>query len=134
MNVFWNKDRVQRWKTEIFGNEKDLRKPRHGCFNLLSFCWQARMRWCEGRFALRPMENADSRTLKVHEEPELEAIASGDVFTVTTSDPETIPLPSWALLETQWFLRQVVEEDIPDYDNDDEDTSEFGSCLSVLVA
>lgn len=73
----------------------------------------------------------------------MEAIASGDVFTVTTSDPETMPLPSWALLETQWFLRQVagmsgateeVEEDIPDYDNDDEDTSEFGSCLSVLVA
>lgn len=29
---------------------------------------------------------------------------------------------------------EEVEEDIPDYDNDDEDTSEFGSCLSVLVA
>lgn len=38
----------------------------------------------------------------------MEAIASGDVFTVTTSDPETMPLPSWALLETQWFLRQVA--------------------------
>ncbi|KAB8245425.1 hypothetical protein BDV35DRAFT_393889 [Aspergillus flavus] len=150
MNVFWNKDRVQRWKTEIFGDEKDLRKPRHGCFNLLSLGWQARMRWCEGRFALRPMENADSRTLKVQflyqkglsnafdevdllttipesprgrydsrgrdlvriiskykdsEEPELEAIASGDVLTVTTSDPETMPLPGWALLEIQWYLR-----------------------------
>lgn len=28
---------------------------------------------------------------------------------------------------------EEVEEDIPDYDNDDEDTSEFGSCLSVLL-
>ncbi|KAJ1712711.1 hypothetical protein NYO67_5116 [Aspergillus flavus] len=80
---------------------------------------------------------------KDSEEPELEAIASGDVLTVTTSDPETMPLPGWALLEMQWYLRRVagmsgateeVEEDIPDYDNDDEDTSEFGSCLSVLVA
>ncbi|GMF71439.1 unnamed protein product [Aspergillus oryzae] len=42
---------------------------------------------------------------KDSEEPELEAIASGDVLTVTTSDPETMPLPGWALLEIQWYLR-----------------------------
>ncbi|KAE8329183.1 hypothetical protein BDV39DRAFT_172696 [Aspergillus sergii] len=65
MNVIWGKDRVQRWKTEIFGDENNLRKPRHGCFNLLSLGWEAHMRWCEGRFALRPMDNAYSRILKV---------------------------------------------------------------------
>lgn len=47
-------------------------------------------------------------------------IKTGDCFTITTDDPDKRPLPSYALLEMQWFLQRVtgmagaadVEDDI----------------------
>ncbi|KAG4437631.1 hypothetical protein IFR05_006892 [Cadophora sp. M221] len=36
------------------------------------------------------------------------AIRSGDYFTLHTDDPDTKPLPSFKLLELQWFLQRVV--------------------------
>lgn len=65
MSVFWDESRVQRWKADIFCDENNPEKPRHGCFNLLSLDKSTHALWGDGRFALRPMENADSRTLKV---------------------------------------------------------------------
>lgn len=56
-------------------------------------------------------------------------IQSGDELPLETEDPENLPLPSWALLEMQWFLNRVVAisgaADIEDdyYDNDDDDDS-----------
>ncbi|TGO61428.1 hypothetical protein BCON_0027g00140 [Botryotinia convoluta] len=35
-------------------------------------------------------------------------IRSGDYFTLQTDDPESKPLPSFALLELQWFLQRVI--------------------------
>ena len=35
-------------------------------------------------------------------------IESGEIFELTTNNPETHPLPSWELLEMQWFLQRVV--------------------------
>ena len=35
-------------------------------------------------------------------------IRSGDYFTLQTDDPETKPLPSFVLLELQWFLQRVM--------------------------
>jgi hypothetical protein len=35
------------------------------------------------------------------------AIRSGDYFTLQTDDPETKPLPSFTLLELQWFLQRI---------------------------
>ena len=38
----------------------------------------------------------------------ISAIRSGDYFTLQTDDPETKPLPSFTLLELQWFLQRVM--------------------------
>jgi hypothetical protein len=35
-------------------------------------------------------------------------ITSGDVITITTEDPETMPLPSMDLLEMQWILHRLA--------------------------
>lgn len=35
-------------------------------------------------------------------------IKSGDIFTLTTSDPVNLPLQSWPLLEMQWYLQRVA--------------------------
>lgn len=37
-----------------------------------------------------------------------EKIQSGDFFTLQTDDPETKPLPSFTILELQWFLQRVM--------------------------
>ncbi|KAK6810893.1 hypothetical protein RU639_013342 [Aspergillus parasiticus] len=181
LNVFWDESRVQRWKSGIFGNENTPEKPHHGCFNLLSLDQKVHKLWGDAKFALRPIEQIDSRTLKVefhwqrglsnpvakvdllkkpessrgvceyfdrrfghrrysiplptgtykdNGEPEYRPITSGDVFTITTSNPTTMPLPSWALLEMQWHLQRVAGmsgaaevENIPDYDDDNRDTT-----------
>jgi hypothetical protein len=40
--------------------------------------------------------------------PIFRGIRSGKVFTITTKDPVRLPLPSWPLLEMQWYLQRVV--------------------------
>ncbi|KAB8235714.1 uncharacterized protein BDW43DRAFT_309048 [Aspergillus alliaceus] len=87
MNVFWDEGRVQRWKAEIFGNESSLQKPQHGCFNMLSL---------------------DKYAYIDNGEPVFKTIASGDVFTLITNNPETMPLPSQPSLEMQWYLQRIA--------------------------
>lgn len=38
----------------------------------------------------------------------IQHICSGDTFTFTTEDPETLPLPSMELLDMQWILLRLV--------------------------
>jgi HNH endonuclease len=55
-------------------------------------------------------------------------IKSGDIFELKTDDAEARPLPSFTLLEMQWFLQRVmgmagaadIEEDLGEEDWDDE--------------
>ena len=47
-------------------------------------------------------------TYKDSGEPEYKAVVSDDVFTLTTDDPERLPLPSWPLLEMQWHLQRIA--------------------------
>lgn len=170
MKVFWDDDRVQKWKTEIFGDVQALQNPQDGCFNMLSLDKHAHALWKSARFAIRPVEKPDPKTLKIQffwqkkstdpiteisllkepessrglfgdrgetlarptgtnketGEPELKAIASGDTFTMTTDDPQKLPLPSWPLLEMQWHLQRIAgisgageAEDYTYNDNDD---------------
>jgi HNH endonuclease len=56
-------------------------------------------------------------------------IQSGDIFTFTTDDPETRPLPSWELLDMRWVLQRLTAmsgaagtADVDLYDNDDMDS------------
>ncbi|KAL5340817.1 hypothetical protein BJX70DRAFT_95472 [Aspergillus crustosus] len=170
LNLFWDEDRVKKWKEDIFGNTEHLQDAKDGCFNLLSLDKYAHSLWGKGRYALRPLAGSDSKTLKVqlfwqrsssdglaeidlltepkssrglygdrdnslpvrtgacksNGEPEYRAIASGDIFTIETHDPEHLPLPSWPLLEMQWYLQRIAGmsgaaeiEDLVDYHDDD---------------
>ena len=47
-------------------------------------------------------------TYKGSGEPEYKVVVSRDVFTLTTDDPERLPLPSWPLLEMQWHLQRIA--------------------------
>lgn len=35
-------------------------------------------------------------------------VESGDIITISTPDPERLPLPSYRLLQLQWFLTRIV--------------------------
>jgi len=55
-------------------------------------------------------------------------IQSGDIFTLTTNDPENQPLPSWEFLKMQWILQRITAMSgaagTPNVDlNDDDDMS-----------
>jgi hypothetical protein len=38
----------------------------------------------------------------------LALIGSGDFFTLTTKDPEEMPLPDYNLLDLQWVMQRVL--------------------------
>lgn len=67
-------------------------------------------------------------------------LQSGDLITVTTDDPESLPLPSFEILHLQWILHRVralaaaagfddeLDDDDDDYGLGEEDISEC-ECL-----
>jgi hypothetical protein len=59
LGVFWNEDRVAKWRNKIFPN------PNHpgveACFNLISLSAEARWHWNIGCFALKPLEISDDK-------------------------------------------------------------------------
>ncbi|KAG2414261.1 hypothetical protein HFD88_003452 [Aspergillus terreus] len=80
-------------------------------------------------------EGTDS--LKFWENVDDEKICSGGEFDILTSDPDRHPLPSWGLLEMQWFLQRIVafsglahpleEDESADEEEEDYDTPTEGS-------
>jgi hypothetical protein len=56
----------------------------------------------------RDLEGNDKTRLIDCRQSEIRCIKSGDLFELTTDDPEARPLPSMALLEMQWFLQRVA--------------------------
>ncbi|GAD97072.1 conserved hypothetical protein [Paecilomyces variotii No. 5] len=58
--------------------------------------------------------------------PQLSRVVSGAVFSLRTSDPERLPLPSIELLEMQWYLIRIVSMSgaASEYDNDDDDNDD----------
>jgi hypothetical protein len=56
----------------------------------------------------RDLERNDETRLIDCRQFEYRHIKSGDLFELTTDDPEARPLPSMALLEMQWFLQRVA--------------------------
>lgn len=55
-------------------------------------------------------------------------LRSGDKLTLTTSDPESMPLPSMKILELQWFLTRIVG--MAGAGEDDEDEEYHVDCPS----
>jgi hypothetical protein len=56
-------------------------------------------------------------------------ICSGDIFTLTTNDPEKRPLPSMELLEMQWILQRLMgmcgSAEWPSLDLADDDIDDY---------
>ncbi|PGH14509.1 hypothetical protein AJ79_03002 [Helicocarpus griseus UAMH5409] len=55
LEVFWEKDRVESWKTEIFRDSQNLEEPSDTCSNMICLEKRAHALWDAGRFALRPV-------------------------------------------------------------------------------
>ena len=74
--------------------------------------------------SLPPGLKASSSNAKLWNCDTDEPIYSGQIMTIRTSDPETMPLPSFQLLQMQWFLNRVAaisgaadvtDEELEDY-------------------
>ncbi|KAE8445098.1 hypothetical protein EG329_013700 [Mollisiaceae sp. DMI_Dod_QoI] len=99
---FWSEEKVAAWQAELFpadlggicgnGTEK--------VYNLITLSRTAHDLWGRGAFALKPILESDDKMA-------LEHIESGDYFKFQTDDPKTKPLPSFQLLEMQWFLQRI---------------------------
>jgi len=176
LRVFWEDERVDSWKREIF---PDPSKPETGveaCFNLICLNAHAHDLWTKRLFALKPLEISDDKELTVqffwqpqydhkpqdridlltqlksskglhsieedyfltyHRDGRPEDIESGQIFKITTENPEKYPLPSWELLQMQWFLQRLVAmsgaASWPRIDFDDDDDDDDTECSPVLV-
>jgi HNH endonuclease len=166
LHVFWDEDRVSRWRHSIFRDPDDSEKPYDGCYNMICLRDDVLSMWGKGIFALRPISLSPDRKqlhlqfywqpnqthgpndfvemtkaplsskdltevagnmLSYHDSNQVwVSIKSGHIFTMTTCDPERLPLPSFELLEMQWYLTRIVsmsaaaeaQEDV-DSDNGD---------------
>ncbi|KAL9113692.1 MAG: hypothetical protein Q9227_002137 [Pyrenula ochraceoflavens] len=58
-------------------------------------------------------------------------IESGDIISLTTDGPELRPLPSFTLLEMQWFLNRITAmsgaAELPDEDEEDQEQTAYNS-------
>ncbi len=68
----------------------------------------ARMEVSLGRNTWHTGTAAERRDMIPVREPSGERVISGPIFTLTTSDPVRLPLPSFELLEMAWHLARVV--------------------------
>jgi hypothetical protein len=58
VSLFWDKDRISKWKNTIF---LDSQNPVERCFNLISLSPDAHDTWNKGLFALKPLELSPDR-------------------------------------------------------------------------
>jgi hypothetical protein len=64
--LFWDKDRVMKWKRTIFSNPENPNVGVEGCFNLISLSPDAHAMWNRGNFALKPLKlSRDKKKLTV---------------------------------------------------------------------
>jgi len=83
---------------------------------ILQFFWQARQPDVSSTMSLltRPLptknlDNGNGYRLATEYTPgHPKLVESGDLIAMTTDDPKTRPLPSFELLELQWFLQRVM--------------------------
>ena len=81
----------------------------------IQFYWQAKhplvmptINLTTRPLSTRNLESNNGTRLIDMRQSEDRRIKSGDLFELTTDDPEARPLPSIALLEMQWFLQRVM--------------------------
>ena len=176
--MFWNEDRIMRWRNKIFPDPSNPAFGGEACFNLICLTPDAHAKWNKGIFALKPLKlSGDKKELTVRffwqpqydykpgdridlltkptsskglkgigtdyfldyrgDDGQPRGIESGQIFELTTENPETHPLPSWELLEMQWFLQRVVAmsgaASWPRFDFQDDDDTDCGSMLEEEI-
>jgi len=176
LELFWDKDRIDKWRKKIFPDSENPNVGVDRCFNLLFLSRDAHDMWNRGLFALKPLNlspNQKELTVQIFLQPpgKYEAgdridlltkptstkglavvgdgfdlhrlqddgssvrICSGDVFTITTTDPEKMPLPSVELLEMQWHLQRLVgmsgAAGWSNLDDSDDDSIDDGDCWPI---
>ena len=66
LRLFWDRDRINKWKNTIFPDSQNPDIGVERCFNLISFSSHAHEMWNKGMFALKPLElSPDRKTLIV---------------------------------------------------------------------
>ncbi|KIX08173.1 uncharacterized protein Z518_02829 [Rhinocladiella mackenziei CBS 650.93] len=66
LRLFWEKDRVNKWKETIFPSSQNPNTDIDKCFNLISLDASAHVKWANGLFALKPLElSGDQKQLTV---------------------------------------------------------------------
>ena len=106
------------WNKGIFAL-KPVARSEDGTTLTIQFFWQPRYSHRRTSGVDLLMEPLLSRDLNhvdgvytlpsgLREDGQLQPIRSGDMFTLTTNDPDKKPLPSFKLLELQWILQRVV--------------------------
>jgi len=144
LRLFWDEDRINKWRCTVFPNAEKPNTGVEGPFNLICLNPAADRMWNDGEFALKPLELSSDHTeltvqlfwqvpnkyqpetrIDLLTEPasskglnqgagrrlfdcEDNRIRSGQVFSFKTTDPKKRPLPSWELLEMQWYLQRLV--------------------------
>ncbi|GAB1213130.1 hypothetical protein ATERTT37_002279 [Aspergillus terreus] len=130
---FWSREKVAAWQQDILSD-----RGTEVCQNLLTFNTLAHDLWGLARFGLEPVEvSEDRKTLTSGPGKSLMAdcetvtfIRSGHVITMTTEDPETMPLPSLELLGMHWGLTRVAAlagaAEATDVEFNEESDEDFG--------
>jgi hypothetical protein len=152
LKAFWSDDRIQKWRDAIFPDNRDqgletcynllcLSPDAYAYWTKayfvlklsddekrldVKFYWTPKYDRLPKSILTTPQssEGSDSRPKKkLLHFPIDRPICSGDMFSLTTDDPVTRPLPHWALLEMQWTLHRLtaMRGGADDFDNDDDD-------------
>ncbi|KAJ9261872.1 hypothetical protein DTO195F2_3860 [Paecilomyces variotii] len=113
---------------------------------IIEFHWQPRPKHtkfdtidvlqCPG--SSKDLESVDDNVLatRIGDSTQTRFIRTGDRFELRTEDPLTHPLPSWDLLEMQWYLTRVVSmsaaADVYDDDDDDDDNDSINEGAEAM--
>ncbi|OJJ31235.1 hypothetical protein ASPWEDRAFT_187153 [Aspergillus wentii DTO 134E9] len=125
LRIFWTQDKVEAWKDELEPNGTEILQ------NLITMTRQAHGYWGNARFALFPHKPSDDgKSMDVNGKlfncATGQKITSGTVITLRTSDPMTHPLPSYALLQMQWYLNRIAGlSGAAEFDNDRDEDGTF---------
>jgi hypothetical protein len=61
LRLFWDKNRVEKWRSTIFPNSQNPNVGVERCFNLISLSPNAHEMWNRGLFALKPLKLSRNR-------------------------------------------------------------------------
>jgi len=66
LSLFWDEDRVNKWKNATFPDSQNPDIGVERCFNLISLSPETHIMWNKGLFALKPLKlSRDRKTLTV---------------------------------------------------------------------